>query len=653
MTKINLVEVPGEAVVAGTKSSLLLLADGKLRRICEQESAVVGVVSLDEPTHARIDGETLLIESYRTKRQESRHLSRLDTTIEATELISPTVLAADRRIFECKTASKANCLCSTADNGDSDARVYSEAPSFVTDDRSIFVRTTKGLVECLDENLREVWSRSFPRRHTIVHGALEPMLAGDGVLVLLGWDASRRRDGEIVRLSKDTGHTVWSRVFEGHPSNCFLRENRLYFAEGGRFWVLEAQTGETVLHGDIGLHDSHGARLWIDGSHLYVFTRSALRAFTERGSLVEDWHLPQPYRFRLRDVPVVVDRNAYVLAPADSNLKLRTTATALIRIPIDRGGTNTGTRGSISVQMIQPESWPVEAHVYATAFEKKVRYHVTIRGSDINEVTRYGSILLRWVAWARGSIRLSEFRQNKKFDGTIYLSCAGVEREAEVLGGMLQRIRSLIEKQDEPFAGDQKGPISFEVVPMPEAPPGLEEPIGALVTPSLIHENTRVEKMPVAVTLVAARAMTKYQDYYASAELAEKWLRSASRRTDSGTSDLLRDGAGWVKQDEVIAAFYPQPTGPPSGSLLVQELGECAAWCYANIGWLFYSKQDCHDWFRALSKLARAICKKAPKDDKNILEVYEIVDALADVGRAKFEARKAAGEFSYAPPWDV
>lgn len=650
---VRLSEVPGTAASIVADSTLLLLSDSKLRRMARQESDVIGTVSLEQPSRILVRGETFVIQSDGTGRQETRAISQPDTVLETVELVPSLLTAGNRKISKRKTKSRQDCLCSTDESGNSVSKVYLDPPVFATDERLVFLRTREGLVECLAPDLQVIWSRHFPRRHSIGYGAVEPMPTGDGVIVLLGSDPGGRQRGEIVKLSKATGHTVWSRVFDSHPSDCFLRENRLYLTEGQRLGVLDTETGKTVMETRVGPPDLSDARVWAEGNNVYVFSQTALRVFSERGTLLDDWRLPEPYVFRLRDRPMAVDQYAYVLARAHSEFKLIGTATALVQIPLDASEPKDREPTPIRAQTIEPERWPVEAHVYSIRTETSVRYHVTVRGSSIDEMTRYGSILLRWVAWARGWSSLSEFRRNRKFDGTIYISHEGGRDESAAFEEMLERIRQAIEKFNEPFAGDRKGRIDFKVVPMPEGPTGIEEPIGSLITPFHIREDAYVEKLPVGITVLAAHAMRSYRGTYSTTGLAEKLMKQVARGTDSGTLDLLRESAGLAKQQNLVAAYFPKAVGSPSSTEVIDELREGAVWCYANIGWLFYSEQDCQNWFRALSKLARGICRKAPQEDEAIVKLYNVVDELAEVGRVQFEDRKARGEFSYVPPWEA
>ena len=100
--KPGLVELPGAGVMTVAGSHILLLSGGKLWRIGEEGREIVGQVTLPQPTHLSLRGSKLLIQSNRSKKQESRPLEQPDRVLETSDLKPSRLRAGDREVFKCR-----------------------------------------------------------------------------------------------------------------------------------------------------------------------------------------------------------------------------------------------------------------------------------------------------------------------------------------------------------------------------------------------------------------------------------------------------------------------------------------------------------------------------------------------------------------------
>ena len=509
---------------------------------------------------------------------------------------------------------------------------------FVKASRHVASRNTC-IIQCISpRSLELIWERDFDKYY-LTNRFREPILTGNSVIAVVGWNERTQRDAEIVSLRRTDGATIWSRIFQDHPSTCELVRDRLYIEEGGRLWVLDAASGETIVTRTIGFSFQAPSLVWTEGTRILVFSGPRARAFSLDGKeVLEDWELAQPYEFTL-DLPVPVGDSFCMRAAADSGKRLLNTSTALIRFERANADTSSMTGRTTT---ICPETWPVGVHVYSIQANKETKYHVLVTGDSAEDVARYGYIVLRWVAQARGAMLFNDYRFEKSFRGTIFFSYSAEDGGDSEVRMMVEELQAELDEAPQPATK-----IQFELVPMPEEPPGREEPIGVLVTPELPLKPT--QKVPMVVYLLCQKAMRPWQDQQESYRIAKTVLDRARRSGERGAGVVFAassDSLVWVED-----FFEDTAIGDPAA--LRKALQEGAVHACANVGRLFYSEQDLTRWFGYLSKLARAICKKAPQENAAIMDVYRAIDGLPEVGRSEFERRKAAGEFPYVPPWDV
>ena len=516
---------------------------------------------------------------------------------------------------------------------------------FVKASRHVASRNTC-IIQCISpRSLELIWERDFDKYY-LTNRFREPILTGNSVIAVVGWNERTQRDAEIVSLRRTDGATIWSRIFQDHPSTCELVRDRLYIEEGGRLWVLDAASGETIVTRTIGFSFQAPTLVWTEGTRILVFSGPRARAFSLDGKeVLEDWELTRPYEFTL-EPPVLVGDSFWMRAAADSGKRLLNTSTALIRFERANADTSSMTGRTTT---ICPEPWPVGVHVYSIQTNKETKYHVSVTGDSADDVVRYGYIVLRWVAQARGAMLFNDYRFEKTFRGHILFSWTVPNDDNSAIRTMVEELQQELKEAPQPVTD-----IRFDVVPMPDEPPGREEPIGALVTPMMSIDLGDIEKVPQAIYRWCSEVMTQWIPNdtsiavpATSLDVAETFLKKAARRSPPGCVPVLRDHAQRLRAER----RSPSVGTDPAGYRRSISIGAVAA--YAEVGKRFYASEDRAYWFSTMSKLARAICKQAPQNDEAVLQVYRAVDELAEVGRQEFEARKAAGEFSCVPPWEV
>ncbi len=294
-------------------------------------------------------------------------------------------------------------------------------------------------------------------------------------------------------------------------------------------------------------------------------------------------------------------------------------------------------QGITEIVPVQLRPWPTDIHVYRVPSEKKgrVHYHVTARAEHVNEIERYAQVALRWVIAAR-SMRWADHRADSRFDGKVLFSW-------EAKHGVPERIERMVDEIRYSFHVDGDDWLSLSLSPMPEHAPADEQPIFTLAGGLYYREDSYFEKMPISVAFLSGRLMEPHgQPMAASQEIAEAYGKRQGRKRFRGAELALRESSNKLRTNLLIdragvsggvTEMLYEDFKEMSFEDFATELRLGAAEAYRRIGLIFFDEDDYANWFSYLSKLARAVCKKAPKDDPQIAALYELVDGLADEGR--------------------
>lgn len=121
------------------------------------------------------------------------------------------------------------------------------ARDVVTDGVDVCVRIfSPQCIVMLDAQLRERWRYAYDREcHPWVNNA--PRLTGDLVLVLEGRGPVVKTDFKITALRNSDGSVAWTKILPTSLFNTTLCEGRLAMVAGDRLYVLDVETGATLV----------------------------------------------------------------------------------------------------------------------------------------------------------------------------------------------------------------------------------------------------------------------------------------------------------------------------------------------------------------------------------------------------------------------
>jgi hypothetical protein len=412
----------------------------------------------------------------------------------------------------------------------------------------------------------------------------------------------------------------------------------------GEMWTLDPRTGAAFGTGNCGFSlapTPHNSLLWSDGRSLFVVSRGehAARVFSmEASQLVQEIRLPKPYDFSVGGpartaTAVAAQGEIYWLCNGYGQLGDQS---FLIATLTPRSGIGSGASNTFNVDVRKP-AWPADVRVYRVPSEKKgkVHYHLTARAAHARDVERYAQIGLRWTVAARAGMFAGDHRKDSRMDGCVLLSW-DVEHDDPA------RIERVLDEVGHSFRLWKGEWLKLSTARMPESAPGEEQPIGVLTGELHFGKDSWFEKTPLSIASLCGRAMKG--DAHAMFDIRKKAVaygKRHGRKRFRGAELALRECAGVMGYHLSDVRGLPRPAtkvvyddfDQMTFEDFAAELRLGAAEAYRRIGTIFFDEQDCAEWFSYLGKLARNLCKKAPKDDPAVLALFELVDGLADEGR--------------------
>ena len=334
--------------------------------------------------------------------------------------------------------------------------------------KTLLARKTSKGIKCFDLGLNTIWEFKFDRNVDFVYGNLKPFLFQDLVILNIG-EEKEGGDGQIIALEKADGSVVWKHHFETEPTFTVIGD-RVYATENGRMIVLDAATGNTLVDQPSGFKSSFkGDSLWSNGWELFMvnMTEALIRVFSADGqTLLQELKIPEPFAPLQREH--FTNHNGYYYLPlAVRDMCLTGAVYGLLMLRPAKEG------DKLEI-IIKPR--PAHKVLTKQTDDGQDYCHVILNSGSVNEILKYGPILIREFGNVKGAQVWSDNRRNHKFNGRIVFSTNLDDFNNDEIG----KIKQMIADIEEYFhtmgikAGNRKDQINIELGPSPR---GGAEPI--------------------------------------------------------------------------------------------------------------------------------------------------------------------------------
>ncbi len=339
----------------------------------------------------------------------------------------------------------------------STSTIPAEFGDISTDGAFIYLRKYQnGRLQCYDFSLNLIWEQRYQKISSF-SGPEHPMLYEDLVLVNQGVEQAFEDDeqrrfglgGKITAYAKSDGSRLWSREFE-RGVICVLIDGILYTTHNGWIHMIDVRTGETRLEKHSGIENPHSYdRVWCDGDYLFYISvyESKVIIFDKAGNPLQTLKIPAPYAF-YNNHQMFYRFKDYYLIELNNGSKHKASYGLLVLRPSKEDGSFT----------VQCEPRPTNHLECMDASDDKQEYRVTIRDDSIENILRYGTLLMNECAYFNGYHMWSN--GNKKFNGRIHLKAEmkDIDKHLPAIEEMLSEFEKYCDCYSV-YAGDGRTPI--------------------------------------------------------------------------------------------------------------------------------------------------------------------------------------------------
>lgn len=327
-----------------------------------------------------------------------------------------------------------------------------------TDNDYIYGRENLEHLVCLDYQLQEKW-RVKQELRCYSDEKNEPQIYQELVILNIGVDNKTRKNFKIAAYKKIDGSLVWKQILDIEPHSSTLVGDKVYIAMGTQMIVLDANTGEIILNEPHGFHNNTHHSVYPFKNYLCAFSKpdSSIRVFTPDGkSLIQDVELPSPYAPLAKCQPLEHEGKLYqVLGP--NNISLAGACGGLLIMSESDDGQE---------PVVEVEERPY--HSVMTAENDKGEHEIVITMShdDLEDVLRFGEIILKQTAYLKGQQMYPAETRDKKHNGLIsfYVDPSRLPKDAgEKIEQMGQEVEEWLKTHDI-LSGDGKRNITIKTV---------------------------------------------------------------------------------------------------------------------------------------------------------------------------------------------
>lgn len=287
-----------------------------------------------------------------------------------------------------------------------------------TRDRIIFREGGFGVL-CCNRSLEVVWQFNTTKE-IFSRARSTPILFGETAIVNLGEKADEARgEFDILAFDLRDGRIRWQAVVPTSPGSSELYGSRLFTIAGPRMFVIDAASGEIVVDAPHGFASELRHQLFPMGEYLIAASEpdSVIHVFSaDGGTLLQRIQVPAPYQ-PLRVQEPIFWKGKVFMQLVIRGLECRGAYGALLTLEEEEAK---GEQRERTVHI--PERPKMTVLTLETpAGEHELAIGVSL--DDVDEIIRYGTILLKELAYFRGPRVGSEL--DPKHNGVLRLMVDG------------------------------------------------------------------------------------------------------------------------------------------------------------------------------------------------------------------------------------
>ncbi len=331
-----------------------------------------------------------------------------------------------------------------------------------TDGGRVYFMSTREGLRCYDFDLKMLWEQPFKNKNAF-SGPLWPMFHDELVIVNQGVDRPfQDKDcrkyglaGKIAAYTKKDGSPAWTREFE-RGVICNLIDGTLYTTHNGAILCIDPRNGAALKEFHDVVEDPHPYdRVWSDGTFLFYLAlyERKIVVLDEAGMVLQMLEVPGPYVPPANNETFCRYKDCYLL-PLTISSRFQASYAMLVLRPGGKAGSSA----------IPCEARPEHEIQCLDVPDDKQEYLVTIKDNNIDNILRYGKILMNECALFNGRHIWSNGGENKKFNGLIRLKAVmkNYDRHRSAIREMLEEF----EKERAihgTFSGDGRKGISTKL----------------------------------------------------------------------------------------------------------------------------------------------------------------------------------------------
>jgi len=334
------------------------------------------------------------------------------------------------------------------------------------DENHIYIRSgTKQLIECYDYQLEKIWEYEKFSGRVYLDFERKPQIHNNLLII--------NHARETIALDKETGKEIWKRTFDAIPSSNILAQEKIYTVCEAQLYLIDPNTGEVEKTVDTGYPkmddqgmDKNRIGVFPVGDYLYAIAMfhdgNPIKLFNKDASeLLSECTYHDYYLNPALSIQPTIKGNKIFHTVRNANAY---SETGVMVLEIDNA----------SEQLdVYPVPRPAAKVIASPSLKVSHKLQIYLDSCDIEEVLRYGDLLISEVQYATGYIPLYNIRENaldSKHNGLIELFIDS-EIAANSQNNLLDFEEKLREKYSDAsyLAGDKITSIDIKLIVQPKS----------------------------------------------------------------------------------------------------------------------------------------------------------------------------------------